>query len=143
MKIVTGRSDYVGQWVFREIGKLWVPGVGTALGFVNDAGELVAGVAYTNFDGVNVVMDCAAVSKSRWLDRRGLWAVFSYPFEQLGVLRVTALVPESNKESRKLVEQAGFEQEAALKRAAPGGEDMLVYRVFKEDCRWLARRGVR
>lgn len=140
MKIVIGQDDYVGQWVFREVGKLWVSGIGRALGFVNEAGDLIAGVTFTAFDGVNVVMDCAAVSKSRWLDRRGLWAVFQYPFEQLEVLRVTALIPESNKASRKLVEQAGFEQEATLKRAAPGGEDMLVYRLFREDCRWLRRK---
>lgn len=138
--IVVGWDDYVGRWVCREVGKLWVPGNGKALGWQDSSGDIVAGVTFTNFDGRTVWLDCAALPKSRWLDRRGLFVIFNYVFEQLGCVRASAMIPEDNIESRKLVEQAGFEQEASLKNAAPGGKQMLVYTLFKEDCRWLRRR---
>ena len=139
MQIVTDRPDIVGPWVCREIGKLWVPGAGTALGWVDHSGELVAGVTFTNFDGANVWLDAAALPKKRWADRRALWAVFHYPFEQLGCVRVSSLVPEDNKVAQKFNESAGLVHEATLARAAPNNGDMRVYRMFREDCRWLRR----
>jgi hypothetical protein len=50
------------------------------------------------------------------------------------------MIPENNDKSLKLVRQVGFEYEATLTRAAPEGKDMLVLRMFKEDCRWLSRK---
>lgn len=138
--IVVGKDDIVGAWVCREIGKLWVPTAGRALGWVDDSGKLIAGVTFTNFDGVNVLVDCAALPKSRWLDRRALWSIFHYCFEQLGVVRVTAMVPENNNKSIKLVEGIGFKFEARLERAAPQGYAMLVFTMFDSDCRWLSRK---
>ena len=103
MRIVADRPDVVGPWVYREIGKLWIndPGFGTALGWVNNQGELVAGVTFTNYDGANVWIDAAAKAKTRWADRRALWAVFSYCFDQLGCVRVSSMVPEDNKVAQK------------------------------------------
>jgi hypothetical protein len=141
LKIVTGCADYVGPWVFREIGKIWYPGSGTALGWVNPAGDLVAGVTFTGYDGANIWLDAAALPKARWADRRALWAVFHYPFEQLGCVRVSSLVPEENKVAQKFNESAGLVHEATLSRAAPNNGDMRVYRMFREDCRWLRREG--
>ena len=141
MKIVTGCADYVGPWVYKEIGKLWInnPSYGSALGWVNDTGDLVAGVTFTGFDGTTVWLDCAALPKVRWADRRALWAVFSYAFEQLGCVRVSSLVPEDNEPALKFNRIAGLKVEAVLKRAAPNGKDMLVHTMFAEDCRWIRR----
>lgn len=139
MKIVVGHDDYVGDWVSKQLGHLWIPGGGRALGWADEDGTLVAGVVFSQFDGINVVLECAATPKTRWLDRRGLWAIFNYCFEQLGVVRVTAMAAENNNKSIKLLESAGFEYETRLERAAPQGYAMLIYRMFKEDCRWLGR----
>lgn len=135
---ISPNSDYAGAWVCAEIGKLWHQGAGRALGWWADDG-LVAGVTFTNFDGVNVWLDCAAKPGARWLDRRGLWAIFHYVFEQLQCVRCSVMIPENNDKSLKLAQQAGFEVEAVLQRAAPNGMNMLVLRMFKEDCRWLGR----
>lgn len=132
--------DYAGWWVAQEIGKLWHPGAGRALGWVTEDNVLAAGVTFTNFDGTNVWLDCAANPKTRWLDRRGLWAIFNYVFEQLQCVRCSVMIPENNEKSLKLARSAGFEYEATLERAAPEGYDMLVLRMFKENCRWLHRK---
>lgn len=132
-------NDVVGQWVSAQIGKIWVPGVGTAIGWLDADDQLIAGVTFTNFDGTNIWLDCAAVEKKRWADRRALWAVFSYPFEQLGCVRVSSMVPEDNVKAQKFNESAGLVHETTLERAAPNNGNMRVYRMFREDCRWLRR----
>ncbi len=138
--IVLDKDEFVGPWVFGHIGRLWIPGMGRTLGWAGPDNEIVAGVTFTNFDGFNVWFDCAAVAKSRWLDRRGMFAIFHYVFEQLDCVRCSAMIPEDNEKSLKLAQAAGFEYEATLSRAAPNNKNMLVFRMFKEDCRWLTRK---
>lgn len=140
MEIITGgfADNLVAKFVCAEVGKQFIPGAGHAIGFIGARG-LVAGVYFSNYDGTNVVIDAASLPKSRWLDRRGLWAIFHYAFEQLGCERATAFVPESNAKSIKLVTAAGMINEAALERAAPGGERMMVFRMFADECPWLKR----
>lgn len=140
MQIVTD-WDYAGWWVASEVGKVWHgPQHGRALGWMSDEGALVAGVSFTNYDGTNVWLDCAADEKTRWLDRRGLFAIFHYVFEQLQCVRCSVMIPENNEKSLKVAQQAGFEYEATLVRAAPEGKNMLVLRMFRENCPWLARK---
>ena len=64
-RIVIHKDEVVGPWVFAQVGRLWYPGMGTTMGWVDDEDKLVAGVTFTNFDGVNVWMDCAAMEGSR------------------------------------------------------------------------------
>lgn len=130
----------VGCWVSDQVGKIWHEGAGTTLGWVDQHPNLVAGITFTNFDGVNVWLDCAALPGTRWLDRRGLWAIFHYVFAQLECARCSVMIPEDNEKSLKLVQMAGFEYEATLVRAAPNNKNMLVFRMFKEDCQWLNRK---
>lgn len=112
-------------------------GVAQGIGWVRD-GEILAGVVYCNFNGANIDMHVAAVPGRRWLTREYLWFCFFYPFYQCGVKRITGLVPASNEDARKFDEHLGFTLEARLKDAHPTG-DILVYRMFKNDCRWLNR----
>ena len=132
-------DDRVGEWVSREVGKLWHSALGYALGWVDEEGKLLGGVTFTNYDGTTVWLDAAGVPKSRWLDRRGLFLILQYCFEQMECKQASALVPESNTKSRKLMKQIGFDIEAKLAEAAPAGGDMLIYTMFKEDCPWLNR----
>lgn len=140
--IVIGQDDIVAQWVCERLGKLWTPGMGKALGWIDKNENLIAGVTFYGFDGVNVWIDCAATEKSRWCDRRAIWAVFHYCFEQLKVLRVNAFIPSDNEKSLKFNTGIGLKHEATLERAAPGGVDMFVYRMFRDECRWLSRKAV-
>lgn len=97
-------------------------------------GELVAGVIYDNYNGVNIFAHIA--SKGRWLNRNFLWYMHHYPFIELNVNRVTGLIPSNNKEVIKFVEHLGAHKEATLKNAHPEG-DLYVYCLFKKDCKYL------
>lgn len=133
-KIITGQDDRVAAFVAEHIGMTGKFGSCASIGLEED-GELIAGVIYTDYNGSNVCMHIAAIGK-RWCTREFLWFCSYYPFEQIGVKRVTGIVDESNRASINWGEKLGFTFEARLKDAGAHG-DLLVYRLFKKDCRFL------
>jgi len=112
-----------------------VKGRGTTIGLEKD-GELVAGVLYEDYNGANVLMHVAAIPGRKWLNRTFLYICFTYPFVQLDCRRVTGIVPSTNWDALRFDIHLGFEVEAVLKDAHPSG-DLMVLRMFRENCRWI------
>lgn len=104
--------------------------------------ELIGGVVFYDWNGVNINMGTAGVTGSNWLTRSALRDFFRYPFIQLGAKRVTALVGEGNVKSQMLVEGVGFVLETTLADAHLTG-DLLVYRLLPAECRWIKREVVK
>jgi hypothetical protein len=104
-----------------------------------ETGRILAGIWFENYNGANMMMHVAALPNSRWMTRELLWYAFYYPFVECGCKRVTGLVEESNVVAREFDERLGFHLEATLKDAAPQG-DLLVYVMFRDECRWLGLR---
>jgi len=113
-------------------------GVSTGIGLERD-GVLIAGVVYDRFTGPNVYAHIAGTPGTQWMTRQFLHAIFSYPFEQLGVARITGEVAASNAEALRLDKHFGFKYEATLKGVVPSG-DLVILVMWKEDCRWLRIR---
>jgi len=139
-RIVTDQPQRIGEFVSEIMGNDGWSSY-QAIGLEED-GELIAGVLFDNYNGASICMHVAALPGKRWLTREFLWYCFYYPFMELKVKRVTGLVPESNLVARRFDEHLGFELEARLKDAAPDG-DVLVYRMFKDDCRFLEKKHVK
>lgn len=99
-------------------------------------GRLVAGVLYEGYTGNNIWMHVAAEPGSYWATREFLGAVFNYPFVQLKLDRVSGYVEASNLAARRLNERLGFKREAVLERAARDGGDVILYVLWKKDCRY-------
>jgi RimJ/RimL family protein N-acetyltransferase len=138
--VVIDREDIVAPFM-RSLMKqedAFTVGRGMGLAQIDDTGrgELLAGVWFDQFNGANMNMHVAARPNRRWMTREFLYAAFSYPFERCGVKRVTGLVDASNTDARRFDEHLGFELEATLKDGCPNG-DLLVYRMMKNDCKWL------
>ena len=100
-------------------------------------GVLVAAVVYEGFNGANVWMHVAAQPGSRWMTREYLRYCFAYPFNEMGVKRISGYVSASNAQARRLDEHLGFKPEAVLHGAAPDGGDVILYAMWREDCRYL------
>jgi RimJ/RimL family protein N-acetyltransferase len=100
-------------------------------------GRLVAGVIFEGYNGCNVWMHVAAEPGARWLNRVYLRACFTYPFVVCGVERVSGYVDASNAASRRFCARLGFREEARLTGAAPDGGDVVIYAMWRPQCRWL------
>lgn len=107
-----------------------------AIGLERD-GEIIAGVVYDYYTGSNVCMHIAAIPGRKWMTKEFLRMIFYYPFAQLGVKRLSGIIAESNHDSVRFAKKlAGAKLEARLKDAHPDG-DMLIYVMFREDCKYL------
>lgn len=107
-----------------------------AIGLERD-GELVAGVIYEGFNGRNVWMHVAAEPSKRWMTKSYLRACFRYPFVQLGCDRVSGYVEGWNEAARKFDEHLGFRPEAVLRGAASDGGDVILYVMWREECKYV------
>lgn len=110
-----------------------------ALGLVRN-GHLVGAVIYNGYEAANVNLHVGAVEGSRWATPEFLYAVFDYPFNQLGKRRISAYIRAKNKKTIAFVKNLGFQYEGMLKHFYPNGDDMAVYGLLRENCRFLSMR---
>lgn len=130
-------GERIGPWVHEKAGGQYV--YGPCIG-VEKNGELIAGVSYDGFTGSNITGNIRC-DKANGLPRKFFWMIFDYPFNQLKVKRISAIVGMENHKSRVLVENMGFRREATLRDYFPDG-DAIVYVMRKDDCRFLGGRYV-
>lgn len=64
--------------------------------------------------------------------------VFDYPFNQVGLRRISSLVSRDNGASNLLTEKRGGTLEGVMRAAGEKGEDMLLYGMLREECSWLS-----
>lgn len=117
-----------------------IPGVKSWLGqhksLAACEGERILGAVV--FDGFTP-FDCnvhVAIDDRRCVTRHVLKVIFSYPFVQLGLKRVSAQIPQSNIQSLRLAKHLGFTEEGR-KREGMGDEDEIILGMLKSECRWL------
>lgn len=124
-------------WAFLREQGVAVPVIGgmRALGLERD-GQLVMGVLYEGFNGVNVWMHVALAPGAR-MTRKFLRYAFFYPFVALGCKRVSGYVEASNEKARAFDEHIGFRPEAVLKGAATDGGDVVLYVMRREECKYV------
>lgn len=110
----------------------------TAVGLEHD-GELVAGVVFTLYTGVNgaVMMHVASDGSRHWMTRSYLSACFRYPFVQLQCRRVTGLVRADNLAAQHFDEHLGFKHEGLLREGCNDGTDLILYGMLRSECRFL------
>ena len=125
----------VVEWVAKRTNEFGGFGTDIGIGWMR-GGLIVAGVAYADWNGPNVVCHIASDGRRHWATRQYLWTIFDYPFNQLKVKRITVCVGEGNRASRRFVEHLGFTLEAELAGAHPTGA-LRIYRQMRDECRYL------
>lgn len=137
MKTIT-IGQHVVDWVAKRSTDYGAFGPAVGIGLESD-GALVAGVCFNGYTKTNICMHVASDGSRRWMNREYLWYSFYYPFEQLGVKRITGMVGEGNAAARRFDEHIGFRLETRLKDACETG-DLLVYVMWRDQCKWLGVR---
>jgi len=134
--VVTGDAR-VSNWVARKIeGHEIEWGPHTSLAVVH-GGRVLAGVVYSEFrNGVDIRVSIASNGPG-WASRGVLRALFDYPFNQLGVIRITCLIADDNVKSQTLCEKLGFVPEGIHPRAWDGKKDVISFGLLRETCKWI------
>lgn len=101
----------------------------------SEGDRLLGGVIFQNFTGASIRMHMASFD-SRAMNRDILWAVFHYPFVQLGCELLLGEVPSNNKKALDIDKKLGFKPVARIEGAYPDG-DLVVMAMRREECRWL------
>lgn len=138
MNLVLGQDKAVADWVAARIPHVDEFEAMAAIGIRSSDGCDLGAVVYHEYRGNDIQMSCASEAK-RWLSSGVLRALFSYPFKQLNVDRVTAFAPARNSHTRKFLERIGFKQEGIMRRGFPD-DDCIVYGMLKEECNWIQEK---
>lgn len=136
--ILANQDALVAKWVSSRIAIFEYGSTPyTALGLMNQAGMIIAGCVYQNYTKRDIHMHAAALLDRRWLNRHFLGECFRYPFEQLDCHRVTGLVPSKNQDAQRFDEHLGFVYEGKIRGILPDGDDLIIYGMLREECRFL------
>lgn len=122
-------------WAAERIG---VPGFkpdAKAIGILR-RGQLVAVVVYDAFSACDCNMHVASDGSRHWMTRTALIEAFCYPFVQLKLRRVTALIPTKKTDAIRFNEHLGFKLEGLCPEAMPD-DDLQVRGMLRRECRFI------
>lgn len=120
----------VATWVAEQTGvDCWL-GPNHSVAFYRD-GTLAGAAVYDSFTKHECCLHLAITAPP--VPEFVLRAVFGYPFLQLGLRRVTALIRADNEAAIALARRNGFVEEGR-KRFASGEVDEMIMGLLREDC---------
>ena len=134
MIVFDQHSDFF-NYINAALGVKFDPSNSRCIASVTEDAKILGVTMYSRFTPWNCELSVAS-STPRFIDRGYLRAVFRYPFEQLGLTRITAIIEDGNSKAIELDRRLGFIEEATLK-SWYGDKDGIVLRMLKDECKWL------
>lgn len=132
--IVIGK-EIIGPWIAKHTHMIWTSENSECLGLERDK-KLVAGVWYEDFNGRSVMAHIAFMGR---LTKEFLFAIFDYPFNQMGASKVICPIISTNEASISLCKKLGFSEVTRLINMHPDG-DMLFFELNRDDCKYLGEK---
>lgn len=135
-RLIINDRERVADWVAGQVGQR-VPWEGfNAFGVeLND--DIVAGVVIHQINGANAFCHIA-IDKPVKRIYEMFMVVCDYSFRQLGLKRLTGLVPANEEHIVKFDMRLGFEIEFIMKDAAVGA-DLVGLVMWADKCPWLPK----
>lgn len=137
-RVIFGADDAVSAWVNSNVPIMVgrpTPNMFSALGVIHQ-NEIVAGVVYHNYrkQAGDIEVSVAATDPI-WCLPDTLRRLFRYPFQQLGVQRITCITSRKNKRCRRLIEGLGWKLEGTHRKAYDGVDDAMSYGMLAHELR--------
>jgi RimJ/RimL family protein N-acetyltransferase len=134
---LTTDLELLGPWAWKRMGPgEWHPQGKTALGELDDDGDIKWAVVYDDYELDGSIYIHTAITSPKYVTRRALQAVFEYPFHQLGVKKVLAKINSENHKSLTFNMRLGFQVEAIIEDAYDVG-NMYILSLTPERCQWI------
>jgi len=102
---------------------------------VDEKGDILGAVVFSEYRKTDIQISIAADSK-RWLSKKIVRDIFSYPFFFLGCNRATSYTAENCANVQDILIKFGFRKEGVLRKALNCG-DALIYGMLREECKWI------
>lgn len=138
VRLIYGDEDRMLPWAKEKIGFGGFRRDAFAIGIERD-GELSAVAVFDGFTDATCEMHIASDGSARWMTKEFLVAVFSYPFIQCGFESVTIGVVTEKEAVIEFDKHVGFVPVGVRHKAMPGGLDVLVMEMLRENCRWIPK----
>ena len=113
----------------------FVPGYAHSLSTHNDD-EILGGFVIDTFTGVCACIHMAGKHPG-WCTRELLWMAHDYPFNQLGVKKLLALVRSDNYHALSLDLRAGWQIETLIRDMFGDGVHAFILAMTPDRCPWL------
>lgn len=105
---------------------------------VSKRGTVCGGVLYDGWTENSVQVHMATSTPIAW--RHLLPAAFQYPFEECGRGVLLGLVRGHNVASVKMCGHLGFREAYRVRDGVALGEDIIIFELRREECRFLKRK---
>lgn len=130
------KEDEAIEWAKQRIGNKGAIGLCRALSLVDDDGDFLFVVVFSNFSKRNIDLHQAAKKDFNWATPKAFVeifnATFSYVFKTHKVARVTGLVKAKNIQARKFNEHLGLKLEGIMKDVFED-DDLCLYGFLRKD----------
>lgn len=136
-QLIYNEPDRLREWALARMPDVPAHEDSHTLGLEED-GQLVVVVIYESFSRHMCNMHVVSDNGKRWCTRSFLAAAFAYPFLQLDLVRVSAMVPARNAKALKMDIGLGFKPEGVM-RGALGDDDLIVLGMLRSECIWIAK----
>lgn len=111
------RNDRITEWVAERIPAAAGIGFGPShsIGVVIE-GRVASGVVFHDWQPRQGTIQLSiAAENPRWASRANIRAILSYPFDQIGAIKVWAVIPHTNERVVRFAKALGFKQEGMLR----------------------------
>lgn len=128
-------NEAVAAWVAMHLPYVGEDGFGPCIAMsIMDDQTRIGGVIYHRYMGYDCEMSIYTESR-KWAQKGIVKKIFDYPFQQLGVRRVTAMIAVDNHRAQRLVQRLGFVKEGHL-RLGFGDQDACLYGLLRSQRRF-------
>lgn len=118
MRTVRNDSANVANWVADLLPDVRAEGFGAckAIGVVDKNGAALGGAVFHNYQpGFRTMSVSVAAVSARWLTKRIIADILSYPFGELGLFKVWSAIAIGNLHSQRFCSGIGFTKEGTLR----------------------------
>lgn len=128
--IITVQDSRLVAWAQSKLGVSFNAGAFTIAKITDE--KVVCVVVYSNWHATGCEMAIASTTP-KWATPGFIRACMDYPYNQLGLKRVSMVTSASNMPCRKLCRYLGAKIEGRLRKWYADGSDAVVYGLFREE----------